>query len=109
LIFLMIFLVTTVVNANDVELTPDASGNLVLTKEQVITIANYIKDLEEENSYLTAQVEHLSNSLESERQATQKIIDETDKILGDLKSPWFSEIIPWLNLVAIGILIVRIW
>lgn len=105
----MISLISTIATAQTTELTPDSSGNVVLSKDQVITLANYIKNIEEDNSYLKAKVEELEKNLESEREATKKIIDEANKLKESLKRPWFDRIIPWLNLVATGIIIVRIW
>jgi hypothetical protein len=84
------------------ELTPDASGNIVLNKDQVITIANYINDLEDENAYLRAKVETLEKAIENERKAA-RVIEEADKLKERLKEPWFDNVLPWLTLVGVGV------
>ena len=52
-----------------------------MNEEATINLANFIKDLEDENTRLQAMVDRLNNSLKEEREAVQLLINEKDNII----------------------------
>lgn len=52
-----------------------------MNEEATINLANFIKDLEDENTRLQAMVDRLNNSLKEEREAVKALLDEKDNII----------------------------
>jgi predicted nuclease with TOPRIM domain len=52
-----------------------------LSGEGVVGLANFIKDLEDENARLQAMVDRLNNSLKEEREAVKALLNEKDNII----------------------------
>jgi sugar-specific transcriptional regulator TrmB len=57
----------------------------LITNSDLIILANYIKDLQEENINLSNQVKVLENSLNSEREKTKETIEEKNKLISNLE------------------------
>jgi uncharacterized protein YlxW (UPF0749 family) len=60
-------------------------GGYLITNSDLIILANYIKDLQEENINLSNQVKVLENSLNSEREKTKETIEEKNKLISNLE------------------------
>ena len=56
-------------------------GGWVLTDENIIALANYIQELQDENTRLKAQVEALQKALDEERMLTDSLLAEKDRII----------------------------
>lgn len=56
-------------------------GGWVLTDENIIALANYIQELQDENTRLKAQVEALQKALDEERVLTDSLLAEKDRII----------------------------
>lgn len=52
-----------------------------LSDEGVVGLANFIKDLEDENTRLGLLAEKLNSALEKEREVTQLAIEEKDRVI----------------------------
>ena len=52
-----------------------------LSDEGVVGLANFIKDLEDENTRLGLLAEKLNSALEKEREVTQLVIEEKDRVI----------------------------
>lgn len=52
-----------------------------LSDEGVVGLANFIKDLEDENARLQAIVDHLNNALQEEREAVKALLNEKDNVI----------------------------
>ena len=52
-----------------------------ISDENIIKLANYIQDLQDENARLQAMVDRLNNALQEEREAVQLLINEKDNII----------------------------
>lgn len=52
-----------------------------MNEEATINLANFIKDLEDENTRLQAMVDRLNNSLKEEREAVKALLNEKDNII----------------------------
>ena len=56
-------------------------GGWVLTDENIIALANYIQELQDENTRLKAQVEALQKALDEERMLSDSLLAEKDRII----------------------------
>ena len=56
-------------------------GGFFISDENIIKLANYIQDLQDENARLQAMVDRLNNALQEEREAVQLLINEKDNII----------------------------
>src|SRR5690554_3572013 len=56
-------------------------GGFFISEENIIKLANYIQDLQDENARLQAMVDRLNNALQEEREAVQLLINEKDNII----------------------------
>lgn len=56
-------------------------GGWVLTDENIIALANYIQELQDENTRLKAQVEALQKALDEERMLADSLLAEKDRII----------------------------
>jgi len=52
-----------------------------MNEEATINLANFIKDLEDENTRLQAMVERLSHSLQEERETVKALLNEKDNVI----------------------------
>ena len=52
-----------------------------MNEEATINLANFIKDLEDENTRLGLLAEKLNSALEKEREVTQLAIEEKDRVI----------------------------
>lgn len=66
-------------------------GGWVLTDENIIALANYIQELQDENTRLKAQVEALQKALDEERTLTDKLLAEKDRLI-DLQARQIEEV-----------------
>jgi flagellar motility protein MotE (MotC chaperone) len=66
-------------------------GGWVLTDENIIALANYIQELQDENTRLKAQVEALQKALDEERMLTDSLLAEKDRII-ELQTKQIEEV-----------------
>lgn len=56
-------------------------GGYFLSDENIISLANYIQELQDENVRLLATVEALNTALQEERVLVSQLLDEKDKVI----------------------------
>lgn len=56
-------------------------GGFFISDENIIKLANYIQDLQDENARLQVMVERLSYSLQEEREAVKALLNEKDNVI----------------------------
>ena len=56
-------------------------GGYLLTDENILALANYIQELQDENARLQATVDALNKALQEERIFTERLLAEKDKII----------------------------
>lgn len=69
------------VNANELENVKKVDGGYFLTDENIIALANYIQELQAENTRLLGSVEALTLALQEERLNVDRLISEKDKVI----------------------------
>src|SRR5690554_558273 len=57
------------------------NGGFFISDENIIKLANYIQDLQDENARLQAMVERLSHSLQEERETVKALLNEKDNVI----------------------------
>src|SRR5690554_6304541 len=57
------------------------NGGFFISDENIIKLANYIQDLQDENARLQAMVERLSHSLQEEREVIKALLVEKDNVI----------------------------
>ena len=56
-------------------------GGFFISDENIIKLANYIQDLQDDNIRLQAMVDRLNNALQEEREAVKALLNEKDNII----------------------------
>ncbi len=72
---------TSWARANELENFQKVQGGYLLSDENIISLANHIQDLQDENTRLQAQVDTLNNALREERVLVGQLLAEKDKII----------------------------
>lgn len=72
---------TSWVNASELENIEKVPGGYFLSDENIISLANYIQELQDENVRLLASVEALNVALQEERVYVDKLLAEKDKVI----------------------------
>ncbi len=78
---LLILSMTSWAGAETLENFEKIEGGFYISDEQIIALANYIQELQDENSRLLAQVDALNHALENERLFIDKLLTEKDKVI----------------------------
>ncbi len=81
LTMLLSFLMTFSVNANELTNIEKVDGGYFLSDENIIALANYIQELQSENTRLLSQVDALNTALQEERSLVGQLLAEKDKII----------------------------
>lgn len=68
-------------NARELENLEKVQGGFYISDEQIIALANYIQELQDENSRLLATVEALNQALQEERVFVDRLLAEKDKVI----------------------------
>jgi hypothetical protein len=69
------------VNANELTNIEKVDGGYFLSDENIIALANYIQELQSENTRLLSQVDALNTALQEERSLVGQLLAEKDKII----------------------------
>lgn len=75
------FLMISSANANELANIEKVDGGYFLSDENIIALANFIQELQDENTRLLAQVEALNQALKEERNIVGQLLAEKDKII----------------------------
>ena len=78
---LLSFLMISSVSANELANIEKVDGGYFLSDENIITLANYIQELQSENTRLLSQVDALNTALQEERSLVGQLLAEKDKII----------------------------
>lgn len=81
LTMLLILLTKFCAAAEPLENLHKVDGGFFIADEQIIALANYIQELQDENTRLLAQVDALSDALQQERLFVDKLLVEKDKVI----------------------------
>lgn len=68
-------------SASELENIEKVQGGYFLSDENIISLANYIQELQDENVRLLATVEALNIALQEERVLVSQLLDEKDKVI----------------------------
>lgn len=68
-------------NARELENLEKVQGGFYISDEQIISLANYIQELQDENYRLLATVDALNQALQDERIFVDKLLAEKDKVI----------------------------
>jgi len=78
---LLLLSMTSWARANELENFQKVQGGYLLSDENIISLANYIQELQDENVRLLATVEALNVALQEERVYVDKLLAEKDKVI----------------------------
>lgn len=79
---LLSFSIASCASADEpLEFVRRTDGGYLLTAENIIALANYIQELQDENTRLRAQVDALQKALDEERSLTDRLLAEKDRII----------------------------
>ena len=81
LVFLMISYPTMASDEIPLENLKKVDGGFYISDENIMQLANYIQDLQEENNRLQNLTDVLNNSLLEEREQVSKLLTEKDNII----------------------------
>lgn len=72
---------TSWTNASELENIAKVDGGYLLSDENIISLANYIQELQDENVRLLASVEALNLALQDERVFVDRLLAEKDRVI----------------------------
>lgn len=72
---------TSWTSASELENIEKVQGGYFLSDENIISLANYIQELQDENVRLLATVEALNVALQEERVLVDRLLAEKDKVI----------------------------
>lgn len=81
LTMLLVLLMTFWVSASELANVKKVDGGYFLSDENIISLANYIQELQDENMRLLATVEALNEALREERVFVDRLLEEKDKVI----------------------------
>lgn len=67
--------------ASELKYVQTVEGGYLLTPENIVALANYIRELEDENARLKAEAEALRKAREEETRITDQLLAEKDKVI----------------------------
>jgi len=64
-----------------IEKLKKVDGGFFISDENIIKLANYIQEMQDENARLQVLVDRLNNALQEEREAVKALLNEKDNVI----------------------------